>query len=128
NGSEVETACDDAFQKALFGGHDMPRQLQCCLGDRIGTVIALIERNCFNDFPRDRLLSLERWNKNCIEEEIGYLRLHGLRHKAWLRIKSITAKGIAKIAISEKTKHHRRYANVAGKMSIATDDVIRDNS
>src|ERR1700733_11451797 len=72
---EIERAVDDRLQEPVLGGDDVPGQLEGALDDRLRPVVALVDRNGFDDLPRDRMLPLERTDRDAaVEERLFWLQ------------------------------------------------------
>ena len=53
----------------MLGADDVPREVDRALHHRIGPVIALVDRNRFDDAPRDRMLVRERLRHEFADEQ-----------------------------------------------------------
>ena len=52
----VEAAGDDGVHEAVFGGDDVPGEIERALGHGVGPVVALLDRDRVENPARDRML------------------------------------------------------------------------
>jgi hypothetical protein len=75
-GAGVESAVDDGFVKAVFGGDDVPGQLESGLRDSVGAVVAFVERDGFDNSLGGAMFVLQGGEEDFVEPEFRLLDGH----------------------------------------------------
>jgi hypothetical protein len=87
--AEIEAAGDDGVHEAVFGGDDVPGEIDCALGNGVGPIVALVDRDGVDDPARDRMLRGEMPERD-VSGERGLFGLEW-RRCCWLHPIIVTA-------------------------------------